>query len=172
MIELLPFRRFQSTLPHGSDDITPFRFGLGIRFQSTLPHGSDFHKLTFAAPSLTISIHAPSRERLPFIATICSFSLISIHAPSRERRLRRRQIYMRRYFNPRSLTGATACAVDKEALATISIHAPSRERRSIIPLKSTIQRFQSTLPHGSDYHEDFVLMYLGISIHAPSRERL
>ena len=25
---------------------------------------------------------------------------------------------------------------------------------------------------GATYHEDFVLMYLGISIHAPSRERL
>ena len=34
-------------------------------FQSTLPRGSD-HKLISVAPSLIISIHAPSRERLSF----------------------------------------------------------------------------------------------------------
>ena len=31
---------FQSTLPHGSDDVTPDNYGRYI-FQSTLPHGSD-----------------------------------------------------------------------------------------------------------------------------------
>ena len=34
----------------------------------------------------------------------------------------------------------------------ISIHAPSRERRSMSTDTDTPLRFQSTLPHGSDYH--------------------
>ena len=58
---------------------------LPLQFQSTLPHGSDVagqHK----AVGRTISIHAPSRERLS-----CLYW----------------QVYRPAYFNPRSLTGAT-----------------------------------------------------------------
>ena len=96
-------------------------------------------------------------------------------------------------FNPRSLTGATTDEDDKVFGYQISIHAPLRERLMEFSLYMLMCPFQSTLPYGSDsfvcsssqrcshfnprsltgatYHEDFVLMYLGISIHAPLRER-
>ena len=54
---------------------------------------------------------------------------ISIHAPSRERPLWPRYLISASvYFNPRSLTGATLAHITAES----------------------IQKFQSTLPHGSD----------------------
>ena len=53
---------FQSTLPRGSDSTDIHLVKLQV-FQSTLPRGSDYH-YTIAAPvTITISIHAPSRER-------------------------------------------------------------------------------------------------------------
>ena len=119
-------------------------------FQSTLPHGSD------PAPASTttviiISIHAPSRERLPW--SVISFPLIgiSIHAPSRERLctlIRFGSMYpfqstlprgsdhqfcklliRCRHFNPRSLAGAT---YGRHAFGFL------------------MSLFQSTLPRGSD----------------------
>ena len=144
-----------------------------------------------------ISIHAPSRERH------CSRlhggdcrKPISIHAPSRERPVallamtRRRPfqstlprgsdlIFLMRkvvpkYFNPRSLAGATQHNRCLSRHYPISIHAPSRERRSAsmrsVPSCFT---FQSTLPRGSDgLWQDNGLLFPAISIHAPSRERL
>ena len=54
----------------------------------------------------------------------------------------------------------------------ISIHAPSRERRDFALRARLVGKFQSTLPHGSDF---YVFPYkntsYSISIHAPSRER-
>ena len=55
-----------------------------LRFQSTLPYGSDAFPSS-KCPFLSISIHAPLRER-PSVFTICfSSTQISIHAPLRER---------------------------------------------------------------------------------------
>ena len=54
------------------------------------------------------------------------------------------------YFNPRSLTGATAMEIDEEATAIISIHAPLRERHNVLGERVRTQAFQSTLPYGSD----------------------
>ena len=78
-----------------------------------------------------------------------------------------------RYFNPRSLAGATEYLPDRQVNILISIHAPSRERRAVaVSVKFTplisihapsrerqrrhkpcmIQSvFQSTLPRGSDH---------------------
>ena len=57
--------KFQSTLPRGSD--APLRLlivKLVLLFQSTLPRGSDFKIFEPWHSVITISIHAPSRERL------------------------------------------------------------------------------------------------------------
>ena len=54
------------------------------------------------------------------------------------------------YFNPRSLTGATAEILAEQAEFAISIHAPSRERLRAIRWPPSLTVFQSTLPHGSD----------------------
>ena len=122
---------------------------------------------------MSISIHAPSRER-PLLLDGASVTVtISIHAPSRER-------------------PSYALALLLRGL--ISIHAPSRERREPIEgLTIGVSGFQSTLPHGSDSsvclfcarHTDFnprsltgaterqnvAPCVIYISIHAPSRER-
>ena len=140
-------------------------------FQSTLPHGSDTlpcierrRYFDFNPRSLTGATNHGNRILIIFD--------ISIHAPSRERR-RIGNINLYQY--------------------EISIHAPSRERRTPIMVACAILPFQSTLPHGSDFHWPFLYLSLKIfqstlphgsdwaelskwynmwiSIHAPSRER-
>ena len=165
-------KKFQSTLPHGSD-IKYFNCPL-------LSHHFNPRSLTGATPafaivaffysnfnprSLTgatagaankwavavISIHAPSRERHDAHIRWSPITGISIHAPSRERQHYIREICNYLYFNPRSLTGATLQKISY--LLSVSI-------------------FQSTLPHGSDYNYQHRYQWSMISIHAPSRERL
>ena len=97
-----------------------------------------------------ISIHAPSRERLPVMAKTTEKVTD---------------------FNPRSLTGATYLAADCQYLVSISIHAPSRERPTAAGLVTMNLLFQSTLPHGSDDKQYISQDIVDISIHAPSRER-
>ena len=77
-------------------------------------------------------------------------SFISIHAPSRERLPEIRGDYDARYFNPRSLAGATSAAARQAERAAISIHAPSRERQNAVQWQAVDFLFQSTLPRGSD----------------------
>ena len=118
---------FQSSLPCGSDhrlsacsygidDFNPrsltgatagynlFRSPM-LEFQSTLPYGSD-DEVVDTAHALSISIHAPLRER-PCFEEIFGFLF---------------------NFNPRSLTGATYYNKPQIHPSTISIHAPLRER--------------------------------------------
>ncbi len=145
----------------------------GSRFQSTLPRGSDVIFNTMIKCILYISIHAPSRERPSYALALLLRGLISIHAPSRERRYIASNIGAGiKYFNPRSLTGATERQNGAPCVIYISIHAPSRERRksktcvlnncyfnprsltgattTAIVRISALLRFQSTLPYGSD----------------------
>ena len=62
-------------------------------------------------------------------------------------------------FNPRSLAGATWMTIIAFALIAISIHAPSRERQPSTCASSSAIRFQSTLPRGSDKHQNKLLLY-------------
>ena len=79
---------------------------------------------------ITISIHAPLRERPHAIL----YFYISRHfnprsltgATNRDVRLARKNLN----FNPRSLTGATSQNLAYVIVDYISIHAPLRERRS------------------------------------------
>ena len=119
------------------------------------------------------------------------------------------------HFNPRSLAGATRYGSCYAITTNISIHAPSRERQSCSfctlvfasyfnprslagateknALYNYYEKFQSTLPRGSDFYFFFCTLYCfnfnprslagatepfraynliyNISIHAPSRER-
>ena len=129
---------------------------------------------SLAAYQIYISIHAPSRERPKYVNRSYKLKTISIHAPSRERRRIAAIQKGKQYFNPRSLTGATlsggmqggystsisihAPSRERHVLATkvpgvvsISIHAPSRERPGVSASTRFSQKFQSTLPHGSDW---------------------
>ena len=53
-------------------------------------------------------------------------------------------------FNPRSLAGATKNVVSAYVHKDISIHAPSRERLTVVIDLNDPTKFQSTLPRGSD----------------------
>ena len=53
---------FQSTLPRGSDVVTGLAGNPAFVFQSTLPRGSDLNTQSNGG-WISISIHAPSRER-------------------------------------------------------------------------------------------------------------
>ena len=76
-----------------------------------------------------------------------------------------------RYFNPRSLAGATNIITDTYAKKSISIHAPLRERLGADEAYLAQLSFQSTLPCGSDYIVMDKAQGDTISIHAPLRER-
>ena len=98
-----------------------------------------------------ISIHAPSRGRLPGTPGLCEPAPeISIHAPSRGR-LPSLSNYI--HYIP------------------ISIHAPSRGRRNKRAIIRKGNLFQSTPPRGGDFFSIFFPPFFLISIHAPSRGR-
>ena len=98
--------------------------------------------------------------------------LISIHAPSRERLLAYLERMVQRYFNPRSLAGATtACLSARIGLFDFnprSLAGATLVRMACIVLAPL---FQSTLPRGSDPALASPPSCCEISIHAPSRER-
>ena len=121
-----------------------------------------------------ISIHAPSRER-PYRREHQSHNnAISIHAPSRERpHINKTDNITIFNFNPRSLAGATP----------MSMYIDCKQRfQSTLPRGSdpmpqgwaafSYVAFQSTLPRGSDALKAQSASNTSISIHAPSRERL
>ena len=141
--------RFQSTLPRGSD---VFHVHYLLLFEYFNPRSLAGATLFMFITSycLSISIHAPSRERPSSgsddgRATLFQSTLprgsdrdlhkrgystdISIHAPSRERPFDVLKIITEPDFNPRSLAGATGIPMlIIQTHHIISIHAPSRER--------------------------------------------
>ena len=132
MIRCLAIKRdmpFQSTLPRGSDHFFSLLVSYGRLFQSTLPRGSDQDNQNRSHQDLQFQSTLP-RGSDRHMGTHHPYKLISIHAPSRERPEYRRRKHQQRYFNPRSLAGATPFST------------------SAMPLTST---FQSTLPRGSDF---------------------
>ena len=126
-----------------------------VTFQSTLPYGSD-------------AVYAAVNNKLDkFQSTL----------PYGSDRCRRKLHRADKYFNPRSLTGATRAIYLFLLFIVISIHAPLRERLSMLynganisgisihaPLRErqcgggdirTARQFQSTLPYGSDVNHGF-----------------
>ena len=121
---------------------------------------------------ITISIHAPLRERHDVLRGYQQPAPISIHAPLRERRRPPPDTHSEVHFNPRSLAGATCGIVLDTSYGYISIHAPLRERPLLQALMPEQPAFQSTLPCGSDSTAgQFFYRLVYISIHAPLRER-
>ena len=119
---------FQSTLPYGSDIISRQSRSTINNFNPRSLTGATTTHPAFQC-RYTISIHAPSRERLPLDGALFKLQAFQSTLPhgSDTSSAHRSCDYV--YFNPRSLTGATA----------------SKEGSFSIPLP-----FQSTLPHGSD----------------------
>ena len=119
--------RFQSTLPCGSDHILALP-QIIARFQSTLPCGSD------AGPPRSASRHFYFNPRSLAGATCFQiFNLvfdisISIHAPLRERLLAPRILKLILRFQSTLPCGSDPERRLKMTINAISIHAPSRER--------------------------------------------
>ena len=83
--------------------------------------------------SCMISIHAPSRERLNIYKHQTSVTLFQSTLPhGSDCFFLVAFCKFQRYFNPRSLTGATSYMYDLLQIKPISIHAPSRERRQLL----------------------------------------
>ena len=122
-----------------------------ITFQSTLPHGSD--DMTFEEwVKIYISIHAPSRER-PILLII-----IREREGQFQSTLPHGSDLMVCRSCRRSLTFQSTLPHGSDPImervrdwrGDISIHAPSRERPPCIISAASLPSFQSTLPHGSD----------------------
>ena len=162
---------FQSTLPYGSDmiaqQLTDVTSNFNPRsltgatsvdadgtltwtFQSTLPYGSDSTN-PIQNKAVKISIHAPLRERLNLLTHHSSFA---------------------RYFNPRSLTGATMIYGQIMTCQDISIHAPLRERLTPFDNLSMVHHFNPRSLTGATVAAAPIATQRAISIHAPLRERL
>ena len=75
---------FQSTLPRGSDFVSHSNYSPLLDFNPRSLAGATYNP-TMLGKALTISIHAPSRERPIFVPKEIPEGIISIHAPSRER---------------------------------------------------------------------------------------
>ena len=150
---------FQSTLPYGSDRLNRASQTKKFKFQSTLPYGSDNggirrksndsnfnpRSLTGATVNavgkdclITISIHAPLRERqlLPFLRIITLVFQSTL--PYGSDGIKQAGSSSRMNFNPRSLTGATQKFATLPTLSDISIHAPLRERHKRPPKRRPI----------------------------------
>ena len=76
---------FQSTLPHGSDDVGIVLVHSVADFNPRSLTGATDSDYAALVASI-ISIHAPSRERRESTVIWDEDTAISIHAPSRERR--------------------------------------------------------------------------------------
>ena len=150
------------------------------RFQSTLPYGSDVTNAR-TTRHIDISIHAPLRERHRLTECRASWpyfnprSLAGATWQSKKCKPNGKfqstlprgsdgsnsvQRSIACYFNPRSLAGATPQRQLSPLPIRISIHAPSRERLMGLLIKRLYRKFQSTLPRGSDMSQG---SYINIS---------
>ena len=125
-------------------------------FQSTLPHGSD-GTVSGGHCILSVSIHAPSRERRRLHVKGAHMGDVSIHAPSQERRP---TIVLQKTitdgFNPRSLTGATVTTATSLKLMLFQSTLPRGSDKLKLPCTMLPIVFQSTLPRGSDLFQNGV----------------
>ena len=125
---VLVLKRFQSTLPHGSDfKIFKPRNGM-IAFQSTLPHGSDLTPLIVTKPNLNFnprSLTGATNDAAQKGDTDNDFNPRSL-AGATHASYFQGLLYVFQSTLPR---GSDACRVDLFITIEISIHAPSRERQ-------------------------------------------
>ena len=148
----------------------------------------------FQGKPSSISIHAPLRERQFFAVAAFKSTSISIHAPLRERPrfiIKLTEIHQFQstlpcgsdflpmltenlsfHFNPRSLAGATKHSI-REICSYLYFNPRSLAGATVDnAVFFYAQKFQSTLPCGSDIIMSDLLAIIKISIHAPLRERL
>ena len=149
---LLPLisSEFQSTLPYGSDCRLSMRRNEEFIFQSTLPYGSDYELNMTPNDIELFQSTLPYGSDLYLTDSQDIDRKISIHAPLRERPVTPFGIVYTSNFNPRSLTGATPWIVTKFGT-----------NRNFNPRSLTGAT-------GDNAKQD---TYSFISIHAPLRER-
>ena len=205
---------FQSTLPRRSDSLVLLPLSISNYFNPRSREGATLQFLPmWFYPH---DFNPRSREGATYFFNCLYYILtISIHAPAKERPSWSMLSTSSCNFNPRSREGATMCCRSstryllfqstlprrsdysictiKYTFYAISIHAPAKERRAMFCGRSDNEVFQSTLPRRSDkamlpcnkIFEDFnprsregATQVRGsdsvshsISIHAPAKER-
>ena len=167
------FHVFQSTLPYGSDYRCNGKSLPVSWFQSTLPYGSDYLLMSTRPYILSISIHAPLRERpykrtelnihrrkfqstLPYGSDVLPLLLLLIMLEFQS---------TLPYGSDRpEFLGSHSSMIFQSTL-------PYGSDTSLSNTKTKPEGFQSTLPYGSDLKTSIRWNYTKISIHAPLRER-
>ncbi len=130
-----------------------------ILFQSTLPYGSD-KTCTCWRFNSRISIHAPLRERLMLKALWVLIITFQSTLPYGSDRVCRFAFQRPRYFNPRSLTGATL-GYTLQHNGQIDFNPRSLTGATFItPLFILFILFQSTLPYGSDNYYPVIRIHI------------
>ena len=119
--------QFQSTLPRGSDHACATMMACRWHFNPRSLAGATTNAAEVQA-YLTISIHAPSRERPCSGYAAETEQAFQSTLPRGSDRGAGQMHGSRQNFNPRSLAGATEGGRRIMLLSIISIHAPSRER--------------------------------------------
>ena len=121
-------QEFQSTLPYGSDRYRYSYLNHLNVFQSTLPYGSDLHSALRAIIGITISIHAPLRERLKLTVTTLLFLLFQSTLPYGSDPLMTLRSLSALLFQSTLPYGSDFAVCRVGFTSIISIHAPLRER--------------------------------------------
>ena len=122
---------------------------MAFQFQSTLPRGSDRAAALQKFERDSISIHAPSRERLS-------------HGNAQT---------LQGYFNPRSLAGATWLRALSNATFTFQSTLPRGSDSFTVSFSAVLYDFNPRSLAGATNATDLLISSYNISIHAPSRER-
>ena len=134
--------------------------------------GATAYNPAMFSKGLTISIHAPSRERPTLKRSWSSSTAFQSTLPHGSDHGQTETEPTLRIFQSTLPHGSDNNHYGISYASSISIHAPSRERHKAIDKKVFEKEFQSTLPHGSDGKlKTAKKIQLLISIHAPSRER-
>ena len=140
-------------------------------FQSTLPRGSDCRSSCQIVITSAISIHAPSRERRRSASAPSLYRYFNPRSLAGATAACGRASFWPSNFNPRSLAGATKVSCSDDALTAFQSTLPRGSDKACTRIRACTSLFQSTLPRGSDGTRPLTPAAPDISIHAPSRER-
>jgi len=165
------FFLFQSTPPRGGRRTRRSQCQAHNMFQSTPPRGGRHTHDAVSAPSIAVSIHAPTRGATKLLKPplmIWMFQSTPPRGGRLSRKRRGRDLVKFQSTPPRG--GRLNLGIIIDAIMQVSIHAPTRGATAKSKHGKTTMRFQSTPPRGGRRG----LAYCGgtiqyVSIHAPTR---
>ena len=166
--------KFQSTLPRGERQPTISAAVLPSCFNPRSHVGSDFVHIQLKDPKKCfnprsrmgsdgkllpygfrgqVSIHAPAWGATLYAAAPNDVAKFQSTLPHGERHEPFNFTESNRRFNPRSRMGSDLHTTSTLFHRLVSIHAPAWGATSYYELRDTLDRFQSTLPHGERHRK-------------------